>query len=136
MTTKNIVLIGLGVLVVGGIAIAATRTPSTTSSQSPMAMPSSSMSAQAPKDANSITIANYKFDPTPLKVKKGTTVTWTNTDIAKHNIVADDNQPAGGPNGPLIAKGETYAFTFNTVGMYAYHCSPHPYMHGAVEVTE
>lgn len=135
MTTKNIVLIAAGVVIIGGIAVAVTRTP-TKSATNEMSMPSSSISAQAPKDANSIVISNYKFDPTPLKVKKGTTVTWTNTDIAKHNIVTDDGQAAGGPSGPLFGKGETYSFTFNTVGMFAYHCSPHPYMHGAIEVTE
>lgn len=96
----------------------------------------SSASATAPADGNSVNIQNYKFNPTPLKVKKGTSVTWTNKDIAKHNVVVDDGQPAGGPSGPLFGKGETYKFTFSTVGTFKYHCEPHPYMHGEVVVTE
>ena len=38
--------------------------------------------------------------------------------------------------GPLLAKGERYSFTFTKVGSYPYHCAPHPYMQGAVVVTE
>ena len=99
--------------------------------QSPM--PDSSMPAAAP---NTVTIAKYQFCPANLTVKKGTTVTWTNTDLARHNVVVDDGAPAGGPSGPLFGKGETYAFTFNTVGTFPYHCSPHPYMMAQVVVTE
>ena len=36
----------------------------------------------------------------------------------------------------LLAKVESYSWTFNTVGTYTYHCSPHPYMKGIVEVVE
>lgn len=89
-----------------------------------------------PADNNSVVIQNYAFSPNPLKVKKGTTVTWTNNDIAKHNVVVDDGQPAGGPSGPLFGKNETYQFTFANAGTFNYHCSPHPYMKGVVEVTE
>lgn len=108
----------------------------TTKKSGDMAMSNSPVAEMAPKDANAVVIANYKFNPNPLKVKKGTTVTWTNMDIARHNIIVDDGQPAGGPSGPLFGKNETYQFTFATVGTYKYHCSPHPYMHGSVEVTE
>jgi amicyanin len=137
MKPRNIAIIVVGVIVVGGIALAATKSPASTSTNhSDMTPLAQTTQVQAPKDANSVVIQNYKFNPTPLKIKKGTTVTWTNTDIARHNIVVDDGQPAGGPSGPLFGKGETFQFTFNNVGTYAYHCDPHPYMHGSVEVTQ
>ncbi len=80
-----------------------------------------------------ISIKGYEFNPMHLTVKKGTKVTWTNMDIAKHNIVADNG---GMPNGPLIGKGESYEYTFDTVGKIAYHCDPHPYMLATITVVE
>lgn len=138
MSTPKIFIGAAAFLVIAGVAIGLSM-----SARPPrdMNMPVASSSSQAaapaasPQDANSVMIANYKFAPTPIKVKQGTTVTWTNSDTARHNIVADDGQPAGGPSGPLFGKGETYKFTFNTVGTFKYHCEPHPYMHGSVEVT-
>jgi amicyanin len=89
------------------------------------------------QSANEVIIKNYAFGPSPITVKKGTTVTWTNKDIAKHNVEMDEGQPAGDPvESALFGKDETYSFTFNTVGKFNYHCSPHPYMKGTVEVTE
>jgi plastocyanin len=38
--------------------------------------------------------------------------------------------------GPLLARGESYSFTFNDAGSIPYHCSPHPYMKGSVTVVE
>lgn len=123
-------------LVVVAIGIAVTLVVSKPSNQGKLATPGMASTAVAPKDANSIAIQNYKFNPSPLKVKLGTTVTWTNTDIARHSVEVDEGQPAGGPSGPLFGKGESFQFTFNTVGTFNYHCGPHPYMHGAVEVTQ
>lgn len=89
-----------------------------------------------PSEPNSINIENYTFVPSTITVKKGTTITWTNKDQAEHNVVSDDDSSQGGPNGPLIGQGETYSFTFDTVGTFKYHCQPHPYMKAEVVVTE
>ncbi len=131
MSKNYTVLSGIILLILGGVAVAAATSGNTVSHT-----PKSAVQTEVPKQANAVNIQNYKFAPSPLKVKKGTTVTWTNKDIAKHNVEVDNGQPAGGPNGPLIGKGQSYSFTFNAVGTYSYHCSPHPYMKGVVEVTE
>jgi len=81
---------------------------------------------------NTISIDNYAFSPNPLKVKKGTTVTWVNHDIAKHTITFDTS----GESSEFIGKGQTYQYTFTKSGTYTYHCQPHPYMKGEVEVVE
>ncbi len=84
---------------------------------------------------NEVEIADFSFRPGKITVKKGTTVKWTNKDTAKHDITPDspsENFKAS----ELLAKGESYSFTFNTTGTYTYNCSPHPYMKGSVEVTE
>lgn len=83
---------------------------------------------------NAVSIQDYMFNPMVIKVKVGTTVTWTNQDSVHHNVVADTIS-SDAPNGPLICKGETYSFTFKKVGTYIFHCMPHPYMHGTVVVT-
>lgn len=108
-------------------------------SDSAMPMPppasSSDSSSGSAVEASSVTIENYNFTPAKIKVKKGTKVTWTNQDSVKHDVMPDNESDAFKAS-ELLGKGESYSFTFNTVGTYTYHCSPHPYMKGTVEVVE
>lgn len=94
--------------------------------------PEESKTAQ---ETNTVEISDFAFSPATIRVKKGTTVTWTNRDDAGHDITptsgADDFKAS-----ELLSKDESYSFTFNTVGSYEYKCSPHPYMKGVVEVVE
>lgn len=83
---------------------------------------------------NQVKIADYMFVPMTVKVKPGTTVTWTNMDMVHHSVTADTISP-NAPNGPLIGKGQTYSFTFKKAGVYTFHCQPHPFMHGTIIVT-
>jgi amicyanin len=96
-----------------------------------------------------IYIKNFIYSPADIKIKKGTKVTWVNQDDMEHNVMRehdDGDKPHGAPTkeevkpdklaGPLLAKGESYSFTFNEVGTNPYHCSPHPYMTGMVTVVE
>lgn len=82
---------------------------------------------------NAVIIQDFKYGPETITVKAGTTVTWTNQDTIRHNVVTDGED---GPNGPLLAQGESYSFTFDTPGTYEYYCQPHPYMKATVVVTE
>jgi plastocyanin len=135
MKKSNIVAIIIILVVIVGGVIALSGSKSKTSDHAAMT-PNPKTAAEKPSDPNTVFISNYMFNPTPLKVKKGTRVTWTNHDIAKHNIVVDGGMPAGGPDSQVFGKNESFSFTFDTVGIYKYHCAPHPYMHGVVEVTE
>ena len=126
---KKIILGGaLLVLVVGLIFVKSSKTDMRATPQTTQL----SQQAQAP---NEVAIKNFSFGPNKLTVKKGTKITWTNMDDAHHDIT-----PTSGATdfvaSHLLAKGETYEFTFDTVGTYSYKCSPHPYMKGAIEVTE
>jgi amicyanin len=94
-------------------------------------------------------IKDFRYEKANIKIKKGTKVTWTNQDTIKHNVM-EEHEGSGkahdaptpsevDPNelaGPLLAKGESYSFTFNEVSSSPYHCSPHPYMKGSVTVVE
>lgn len=93
--------------------------------------------AQSSSDAqtNMITYKGFAVVQKAIKVKKGTTVTWTNQDSAKHDVTPANETEEFKASG-LFGKGETYSVTFNTVGTYSYYCSPHPYMKGSVEVIE
>jgi plastocyanin len=83
-----------------------------------------------------------------IKIAKGTRVTWTDRGTVEHNAMqehSDGGEAHKAPTaddvrtdvfaGPLLAKGETYSFTFNEPGAYPYHCAPHPYMKVLVTVT-
>ncbi len=72
------------------------------------------------------------FSPNPVEVKVGETVTWINDDSGRHTITSKDGTFDSG----VMGKGQSYSFTFDKAGQYAYFCSPHPGMVGTVVVTE
>ena len=87
--------------------------------------------AQASETRN-VTIDNYTFSPGTLTVPVGTTVTWTNRDFDVHTVTADDTPPTFKSAG--LDTDDTFSFTFNKAGTYAYHCSLHPHMTGKIFV--
>ena len=80
---------------------------------------------------NTVSISGYAFNPASLNVTTGTTVIWTNNDAVTHTVTSDSGAFSSGD----IAPGQTYSYTFNQAGSFAYHCSIHTYMHGTVTVT-
>jgi amicyanin len=76
-----------------------------------------------------IKIANFTFSPKELKVKAGTTVTWTNEDDIPHTVVSPPNVRSK----PLDTD-QSFSFTFTTPGSYKYFCSLHPHMTGTIVV--
>lgn len=128
---KGIIVGVVGILLIAGIVLA--LKPG--SDDQAVKKESTSASESIPIDPNSISIDDFAFNPAKLTIKKGTKVTWTNNDDARHDIT-----PTGGASdflaSKLLTNGESYEFTFNTVGTYTYKCSPHPYMKGTIEVTE
>lgn len=138
MKKSSIIAIVIAVLaVIGAVALilAQPKTQDSASTGQNLKM-ITSKSDETPAEPNTIIISDYKFGPKSMTVKKGTKVTWINQDVARHNVETVENAPAGGPMGPLLAKGESYSFTFDTVGTFNYICSPHPYMKASVTVTE
>jgi amicyanin len=95
----------------------------------------SDQQAAVPVTTDKVDIKDFAYSPSTITVKKGTTVTWTNQDSTKHNV-APDTETGDFKASELLAKGQTYSVTFNTVGTFSYHCTPHPYMKAQVIVTE
>lgn len=82
-----------------------------------------------------VEVKSSTYTPNRITVKKGTTVTWTNQDSIEHNIAPDDVS-SGFAGSELLGRGESYSFTFEETGTFNYHCTPHPFMTGVVEVVE
>lgn len=82
---------------------------------------------------NSVEIKNLAFNPTPITVTVGTTVTWTNNDTVTHTVTSTSG-PASFDSGHM-EPGNTFSFTFTEAGTYDYMCTIHPYMRAQVIVT-
>ena len=76
-----------------------------------------------------VTIDNFTFSPTELKVKVGDTVTWTNHDDIPHTVVS-----AGKFRSKTMDTDKSFSFTFAAAGDYKYFCSLHPHMTGMIKV--
>lgn len=83
-----------------------------------------------PSSPNTVQIKNFSFSPSTLTVKKGTTVTFTNSDSANHTVTADDGSFDTGN----ISSGTSQTITFSKTGNFSYHCSVHPTMKGTITV--
>lgn len=82
--------------------------------------------------AATVTIADdWLFQPASLDITPGTTVIWTNRSSIVHAVTLDD--PRHTASG-LIEPGHTFSVTFDTPGVFPYHCSPHPGMAGTIRV--
>ncbi|GLK64690.1 amicyanin (plasmid) [Paracoccus kondratievae] len=91
--------------------------------------------ADVPADAIIVNIDKMKYDQPELTVQAGDTVYWVNREVMPHNVafkkgvVGDDAF-----KGEMLKKDQAYAITFNAVGSYEYHCTPHPFMRAKVTV--
>lgn len=82
--------------------------------------------------AASVSIKDIKFNPHDIKVKKGTTITWTNNDQVEHTVTKDGG---GGPAfNSNVAPGATFKLTVNTPGKIPYKCTIHPGQTGTITV--
>lgn len=109
------------------------------STSSPDGAAPSDSDATAPSTSagqGAVTIKSFDFKPDPVRVKAGTTVTWTNEDEILHNVTSGErDEPDGTFAKKLDGPGSVAQHTFDTPGTYAYHCSIHPGMDGVVVVS-
>jgi plastocyanin len=76
-------------------------------------------------------IDNFSFTPKAATITAGARITWVNHDDVPHQIVSTDKRF---PSSPVLDTGQRYQHVFDRAGHYAYFCSIHPTMTGAVEV--
>jgi plastocyanin len=72
------------------------------------------------------------YNPNPLEVKVGETVTWINDDSVIHTATSTDGTFDSG----IMRNGQSFSYAFDTAGEYPYYCTLHPNMVGTVVVTE
>lgn len=78
-----------------------------------------------------VSIEALAFSPGEITVSVGTTVTWTNDEAGiPHTVSSDDGVWDSGSLEP----GDTFSFTFDEAGAFAYHCNIHPSMQGTIVV--
>ena len=78
--------------------------------------------AQTPAPGGvTVTMKEFQFTPKEVKVKVGTTVTWTNSGTTKHSATAIDKSF----NTRNLEPGDTKSVTFSTPGTFVYHCVFH-----------
>ena len=72
------------------------------------------------------------YQPDPVTVQAGQSITWTWEDQGNQHSVSADG---GSFESCLQGAGSTFTTTFAKAGTYPYHCSIHPQMKGSVTVT-
>jgi plastocyanin len=88
----------------------------------------------------SSSLTNNAFQPNPVQVSIGATLTMTIDDSQPHTVTSGANgQPDGrfnsSPNfNRLLAPGQTFEHTFTEAGKYPYFCLLYPNMVGTVQV--
>jgi plastocyanin len=102
-------------------------------SNSTPTMPSSSSSNNNGTPVTIVTgaqvLTTTAYNPNPLTITAGTTVTWTNKDSTTHTATSD----SGAFNG-TVGPNQQFSFTFPNKGTFTYHCSLHPNMVASVIV--
>ena len=74
--------------------------------------------------------STYLFGPKAVKIKVGTTITWSNRSDVEHNVTFDKNAKVNMDFKP----NKSVSYTFTNAGTFTYHCEYHPYMKGTVIV--
>ena len=87
-------------------------------------------SGEAP--AATIHVRDMSYSPASVTISKGQSVEWVFDDNGLPHDVVDD---AGGFRSDLVTEG-SYTHTFDAAGTFAYHCTPHPRIVGAVVVRD
>lgn len=91
--------------------------------------------ASVPAGSVVVLIKNFAYNPQQVSVKSGAQVTWVNCGAAgteSHTSTSD----AGVWDSPAILPGQIFTQVFNAAAGTAldYHCVPHPFMKGTVNV--
>lgn len=95
---------------------------------------SGARAARAPVPAHAVvqvSIENFAFSPRTLVIAAGTTVVWTNRDMAPHTVTSDSG---AWMSSARLDAGQSFSLTFSNPGTYTYHCAVHPFMTATVIV--
>jgi plastocyanin len=80
-----------------------------------------------------VDMKNFAFSPKEFEIPRGSVINWINEDAESHTVTSDGNGPL---ESQLLGQYQSYNFTFDTAGIFSYHCDRHPLMVGKVTVVE
>jgi plastocyanin len=81
--------------------------------------------------------SDESYDPNPINLNAGDSVTWTNSDNDIHTVTSgSDEGPSIGQefDSGTLGEGQSFTHKFENPGTYEYFCSIHPSMVGEVIV--
>lgn len=78
----------------------------------------------------SVGVIDFAYDPDPVVVQVGTTVTWEWLGLSPHTVTDE----AGSFDSGILVKGDSWSRTFDQVGTIRYVCTLHPDMKGSIEI--
>jgi plastocyanin len=84
----------------------------------------------AERSSATIAVQEFKFAPSVLTVRVGTTVTWTNHDEETHTVTSATGAFASAG----LGHEEGFSQIFTRPGRYEYFCALHPHMKATVIV--
>jgi glucose/arabinose dehydrogenase len=101
------------------------------------ASPATAFATHAP--AKTVSAQNFVYSPTPTAIAPGDHLSFTNLDAASHDVVSRDTGADGAPlfRSGVVGQGVTTPVNGTedlAAGAYAFYCSVHPFMTGAVTV--
>ena len=91
----------------------------------------SSGSSEAATGGDAVAIEEFAYKPDNLKIKAGTTVTFTNKDEFAHTATAKDDSFDTGN----LEKDAAFEHTFEAAGTFEYLCTIHNSMTGTITVS-
>ena len=84
-------------------------------------------------------MGDQAYNPNPVKVKSGDTVTWTNDDSQIHTVTSgtDSSDPNMGKefDSSMLSQNQTFSHKFTNAGEFSYFCELHPTMVGKAVVS-
>jgi len=80
-----------------------------------------------------VMVLDDSYNPEPFTIAPGTTVVWTNRGKVAHTVTSDD-PAAEAFDSNTLAPGKSFNHTFNTAGVFTYHCALHDNMLGTIIV--
>ena len=109
----------------GGGSSSVAGSPSASSTPAAAAKPSGA-------GQQGVSIRNFKFLPGTITVKAGSRIAISNRDSTAHTVTSDDGSSFDTGD---VNPGSSTTITLNRTGRITYHCSIHPFMHGAIVVS-
>jgi plastocyanin len=83
-----------------------------------------------------VTMKDNKFDPDPITITVGDSITWTNGGDNQHTSTSDEftTKPRETWNTSTVNPRQKATINFNKAGTYKYHCDYHDGMTGTIIV--